>query len=331
MLRTALLGMGGFGAHLARQVNDTSGVTLAAVVDVNTENLEQATTEFDVPSENCYTDEEAMYEETDLDAVFIATPPAFHYEQIRRGFDHDLHVLCEKPVVMDLAAARDVLEWTEESDRVFMSGYQRHLDPAFVTARQRWQDDDREPTFVTGELTQDWTHHFEAGTNWRLDPKIGGRGHLFSVGTHVVESVLWMTGLTPESVSAEMTFYDDDQQIDQQASLSVRFEKGATATLADTATVPATREHIHLWDDDGAVYLDGEGWGRRSLTVLDETGEADTPEVTVEPQTKVEAFVEAVEAGEEPPSTARDVLRVTALLDAAYESAREGRRVAVDL
>lgn len=332
MFRTGIIGMGGIGVHLGREVVEHPNTTIEAVVDVNEENLRRATDEFGVDESACYTDESEMYAEHDLDAVILATPPAFHYDQILEAFDRDLHVLCEKPVVVDLAEAREVAERTAAGPNVLMAGYQRHLNPGFVAARERWQESDREPTFITGELTQDWTHHFERGTNWRTDPEIGGGGHLFSVGTHVVESILWMTGLTPESVSAEMEFYDDERKIDMQSSLNVRFDNGAVASLADSAVTPATREHVHIWDDDGAVYLDGENWGRRRLTLLDEDGAETEPDLAYdEAPTKVAAFVDAIETGTEPPATATDALRVTALLEAAYESARTNERVAVDL
>ena len=332
MITTGIIGMGGIGVHLAREVVENPATTIAAVVDVNEANLAQASDSFGVDEAACYTDEAAMYAERDLDAVIIATPPAFHYDQIHEAFDRDLDVLCEKPLVVDLDEARDVAERTADGSNVLMVGYQRHLNPGFVAARERWGAGDLEPTFVTGSLTQDWTDHFERGTNWRVDPDIGGGGHLFSVGTHVVESVLWMTGLTPTTVSAEMEFYDDDQRIDTQASLNVRFDNGAIASLSDSAVAPATREHIRCWDDEGAVYLDGENWGRRTLTLLDAEGEATEPDLAYDDApTKVDAFVESIETGAAPPATAEDALRVTALLEAAYESGRTGERATVDL
>lgn len=332
MFNTGIIGIGGVGRNLGREVLDHPHAEIGAIVDVNEDNLRRAAEELGVDESVCYTGEDEMYAEHDLDGVIIATPPAFHYDQILDAFDRGLHVLCEKPVVVDLAEARDVVERTERGSNVLMAGYQRHLNPGFVAARERWHDPDLEPTFISGELTQDWTHHFEQGTNWRMDPTIGGGGHLFSVGTHVVESILWMTGLTPVSVSAEMEFYDDERQIDMQSSLNVRFDNGAIASLADSAITPATREHVHVWDDDGAVYIDGENWERRRLTLLDENGAETEPDLDYdETPTKVAAFLDAIDDGIEPPATAEDALRVTALLEAAYESARTNERVAVDL
>ena len=331
MFRVGIIGTGGIGTNLAAEVSAHPDAVLTAAVDVDSTNLRRAADEFGIDDAACYTDEAEMYAERALDAVVIATPPAFHYDQIVEAFERDLHVLCEKPLVTDVAAAREIVERAADSPNTLMVGYQRHLNPGFVAARRRWRESDLEPTFVTGALTQDWTHHFERGTNWRLDPAVGGGGHLFSVGTHVVESVLWMTGLTPQTVQAEMEFFDDDEQIDMRSSLNVRFENGAVASLSDSATCPATREHIHIWDERGAVYLAGEEWERRTLRLVGADGDESVPGLPYdETPTKVEAFLEAITAGSEPPATARDALRVTALLEAAYESARTGQRTPVE-
>lgn len=330
MLRTALIGFGGYGARLAQEIVDDPNGQLSAVVDVDPGTLDRASKALDLDRSDLYTDDQTMYEETALDAVVIATPPVFHNDQIHEAFDRGLHVLCEKPVVVRRPDAKRLRDYVEESELTFMPGYQRHLNPGFVAARERYQGD-HTPSHIVGELTQNWTAYFKQGSNWRTDPDIGGRGHLFSVGTHVVESVLWMTGLRPVAVNAEMEFHDDANLIDKKSSMSVRFANGAVGTFADSAVAPVTREHIHVWDDDGAVYLDGEGWSHRSLTTVDSTGGERQPDLAYgESPTKFEAFAESVLSDTEPPATADDVLAVTALLDAAYESARTEERVEVD-
>ena len=330
MYRVGVIGVGGIGERLAEDVVTNSKMELVALVDVCEKRLRAAGKRFDVPTCSMFTDTEDLYTHIDLDAVVIATPPGLHALQISDALGRGAHVFCEKPLVTTLEEARDVVDRVEASDRVLMVGYQRHLNPAYVAARDRWQNGDLEPRFITGAMTQDWKRHFARGTNWRLDPELGGGGHLFSVGTHVLEAMLWTTGLTPRYVTAEMDFYDDERKIDEQSALTVRFDNGAIASLGDSAIVPSTREHLHVWDDGGAVYLEGTGWKKRGLTVIDTEGIASTPELPEKIPTRMEAFVDAIESGSSP-ATASDALRVTALLEAAYDAARTGRRIAVNL
>jgi len=332
VIQTAVIGLGSIGRRLAHEVRDHPEGQLDAVVDVSEEQLRTAREEFSLLESSVYTDEAEMYARTDLDAVVIATPPAFHDEQIHDALDRGLHVLCEKPVVVELDAAKRLHERVSNSELVFFAGYQRHVNPGFIRARERYVKGDHEPHLITGELTQDWTDYFEHEDNWRMEPDIGGRGHLFSVGTHVLESVLWMTSLRPETVSAEMEFHDDEGLIDKISSVSVHFKNGAVASFADSAISPVTREHIHVWDDSGAVYLDGKGWDQRRLTVVDDDGSETKPDLPYDDaQTKFDAFVESIQDGTPSQASTKDVLVVTALLAAAYESARRGEQVSVDL
>jgi predicted dehydrogenase len=94
---------------------------------------------------------------------------------------------------------------------------------------------------------------------------------------------------------------------------------------------PAVREHIHVWDDEGAVYLDGREWEERSYSEVERDSTTVDPYIRSGSEDKATAFLDAVVNGTEVPATARDALVVTAISEAAYESARTGERVAVDL
>lgn len=77
---SALLGTGGIGSHLAREVRSHPDGEPAALVDVDPSSLASTGEAFDVLRANRFEDEDSMYAGTDgLDVVIISTPPAFHY------------------------------------------------------------------------------------------------------------------------------------------------------------------------------------------------------------------------------------------------------------
>lgn len=166
-------------------------------------------------------------------------------------------------------------------------------------------------------------------STWRVDPDLSGGGFLYNTGSHVLDGVLWTTGLEPIAVTASMDF-DDDERVDRRAHLDVSFENGATGTFSLYGDAPAVREHIHVWGEDGAVSLEGKQWGSRTVQRIDaESGEY-TPYIDPRSErSRADAFVESVLEGLEPPATTRDALPVTALTEAAYEAARTGERVDV--
>jgi predicted dehydrogenase len=328
-LRVGVIGGGYIGTTVGRLFEQDPRSTVTALADIDPETRRTAGESLYVGEGSQYDDYAEMLDAERLDAVLVGTPHTLHYEQITAAMDRGLHVFCDKPLATDLADARELAERAESSDRVLMVGYQRHLNPAFVRARERWQGD-LEPQFVSAEITQDWISRFE--DTWRTDPDLSGGGNLYDTGSHLVDGVLWTTGLVPEAVSAEMVFADAESRVDQRAILTVEFRNGAHGTISVHSDAPCVREHVHVWDAEGAVYLEGRQWEQREISRVEPDSTTVIPYLDRDQQrTKAEAFVDCVQTDETPPATPRDALAVTALTEAAYESARSGERVEVEL
>jgi predicted dehydrogenase len=79
------------------------------------------------------------------------------------------------------------------------------------------------------------------------------------------------------------------------------------------------------------VYIEGEDWTPRETELIDPDGPREYPVSDHDTaRSKAQAFVDSILNGTEPPATAADAYTVTAVVEAAYESARTGDRVAVD-
>lgn len=325
-----IIGTGFLGCAMGRDFTRHEKGAVGAVTDINDEQLAEAGQEFDLDSDSQYTDYEAMLDDEDLDALVITTPHALHAEQIHAGLDRDLHVICEKPLCTDLDDAKELVNRVENSDRTVMLGFQRHLDTAFRTGREYWHQDGHEPKFINAEVTQDWINAVSG--SWKANPELSGGGQLYDTGSHLVDSVLWMTGLTPESVTAQMVFEDDAQRLDTQATLTVRFENDAVASIAVSGDAPRVNEGIHIWGDSGSTQIDGTEWNPRQYTEINADGDIIDPNLNWgSEESKAEAFIEAIETETEPAATVRDGFETVAVTEAAYEAAQTGERVEVDL
>lgn len=328
-VRVGVVGCGFIGQTVGGDFRWDDRASLAAITEIDDETRAAVGDDFDLPATARYDDYERMLEEADLDAILVATPHTLHYEQIIAAMDRGLHVLCEKPLATDLEHAQDLVDRAESADEVLMVGYQRHLEAGFRKARKRWASGDAEPRFITAEITQRWIDG--VGGTWRTDADHSGGGFLYDTGSHILDAICWTTGLDPAWVSAEMTFHDDAERVDSRALVTIGFENGATATVSVFGDAPAVREHIHIWDDDGAVYLEGREWEPRRYSEVDGHSTTTTPYMRENEWTKAGAFLDAIVDGRDPPATARDALVVTAITEAAYESARTGDRVDVSL
>jgi predicted dehydrogenase len=331
-LRVGLIGTGFIGNVLGRQFHAHPQASVEALCDPDEDARDESAERYGVLGDARYADHEAMLdgEREDLDAVVVGSPHVFHHTQILAGLDRELHVFCDKPLTVDLEDAREVRRRAKDSDRTVMIGYQRHLNPAFIRARERWQGKGPEVRSITASITQNWIPRFE--DSWRTDPDLSGGGNLYDTGSHLLDAVLWTTDLTPERVSADMDFADDENRVDERANVLIRFAEGATADVSVFSDAPCVREHVHVWDEEGAIYLEGREWEPRTLTEISADSTDHTPYIDRDDQqSKADAFLEAAGENTQPPATVEDALRVTAVTEAAYESARTGEWIDVDL
>ncbi|RBI64253.1 gfo/Idh/MocA family oxidoreductase [halophilic archaeon] len=329
-LRVGVVGGGFIGTTVGSEFVEHEDARVVSLVDIDETVLAEAGADLAVGTDSRYTDYETMLDAETLDAVLIGTPHTLHYDQIIAAFERDLHILCDKPLTTDLDDARDLVERDRERDEVLMVGYQRHLYEAFRKARDLWDTDGREPNWITAEVSQDWVDRFD--DTWRQNPDLSGGGYLYDTGSHLLDCVLWSTGLTPDAVSASMDFIDDEERVDGRADVTVRFTNGATASFSMSGETPCMREHVRMWDEEGAIALDSQDWEPSEYVEINEESGEYRPSLQREnQQTKADAFIQAIETGQKPVASALDGLRVTAVTEAAYESARDdGSFVPVD-
>jgi predicted dehydrogenase len=328
-LDIGVIGTGLLGTRLAEDVAIHPGCRLTAISDIDSESLRKAADRLSLGADSCYESHVDLLGSELLDAVIIATPHTIHFEQICDALRSGHHVLCEKPLCTEVEEARQIESLANETGKTVMVGYQRRVEAPFVAAKAHLDEAESPRTFVTAEITQPWID--DALMSWRGNPSLSGGGFLYDTGSHLLDAVLWLTGGTPETVSAEMAFADDDQRVDEHASLTIQFDTGAIATLALSAAVPRTRELIRVWTTNEMVQLTGREWNRRELTILQEDGQENSPYLGIDDGPgKVAAFYDTVVEGAPSPATVREAVTVTAVTEAAYESARTGRPVSIN-
>jgi len=370
--RVGVVGCGSLGQGIGKQFLAEPTATVHALADVSSAARSAGGEVLDVPPTRRYEDYESMFEDESLDGVVVATPHAYHHEQVAAALELGLHVLCEKPLVLTVEDAVDLRERAVAADRTLMVGYQRHHDSAFVRARERYRNagsstdvesdgdatgddgeaDEREEgdaadpaeadadaddapdeappdiEFVTAEISQPW---FDlAAKTWRAKPDLSGGGFTVDTGRHVIDALLWVTGLEPVAVDATMAFREP--ALDEWADVRIDFAEGVSAHVSLYGDAPAVVERHHVADDAGAVEIEGRGWGGRSMRTIDPDGTVHEPlfDHAGDPN-KAEAFLESVREGTEPPATVEDAIRATAVVEAAYASAERNEVVPVDL
>lgn len=86
--------------------------------------------------EKVYTDLTALFSSGDIDAVYIASPNAFHAEQSILAMEHGIHVLCEKPAVTSVEEMDRVIEASRLHNTTFMEAMKSTVTPSFLNLKK---------------------------------------------------------------------------------------------------------------------------------------------------------------------------------------------------
>lgn len=126
-LNIGVIGVGGRGAGDLAAV---AGENIVALCDIDENRLNAAAANH--PAAKKYVDYRKLLEQTDLDAVVVATPDHHHAPATVRALGRGLHVYCEKPLTHTVAEARLITRLAAEKKLATQMGTQNHEHPGYV-------------------------------------------------------------------------------------------------------------------------------------------------------------------------------------------------------
>jgi len=258
------------------------------------------------------------------DAVVIASPHNQHLEHGLACLDAGLHVLMEKPFVVGSANAARLIARARDARTHLAIAYQRHIEGAYTYLRDLVRSDTLGTVqAVSAYQAQDWLT-VTAGT-WRQDPEIACGGQLNDSGSHLLDVILWITGLHPHSVDARID--NRGAAVDIDASLTVRFEGQALASIAVVGSAS-----IRWWEDISINGATGTALYRNGQVLVAREGERTPVAVPAEQLpasgTLAGNFVDLILGRvSEPAAPASCGLAVARLTEAAWKSAEIGQAV----
>ena len=325
-IRVGFIGCGGNASgHLGRMLGIPEA-QVVALCDVDQASLQRAKERNPQAAELPeFTHYQEMLEQVELDAVEISTPHTLHFEQIMAALDKGLHVLTEKPMVCTVDHARQVIAKAEETGKLLMISYQRHLEAQYRYVRNQIAARELgDIQFIAALQDQKW-YRGTIGL-WRQQMALSGGGQLNDSGSHLLDIVLWMTGLEVAEVQAYMEHFDSE--VDINSALSLRFRNGALGTIAVVGNSPTSGiwEDITIWGTKAVVYI------RRGQVFYKTQHSNEVYQVNNLPgsATPDQNFIDAILGRDQVQVPPECGLRVIELTEAAWASAASGQPVKVE-
>ena len=224
--RWGIIGTGGIANAFRRDLEYLVGHKVSAVLSRSMQNAES----FSSTISNCrpFDDPQSFMEFSEMDAVYIATPNTFHFEQTIMALENKKHVLCEKPFAMNADEVKSMVETSKANNVALLEGmwtrYLPHIDIIRGLIKENAIGDIHSLFACHG---QDLTH----SNNPRLWTKGLGGGALLDLGIYVVSLAHMILG-KPKNIIASSIF--TKQGVDAKTSMIFTYESGALANLSCT-------------------------------------------------------------------------------------------------
>jgi len=271
---------------------------------------------------------DALLNDSDIDAVYIPVPNGLHAEWTKRAADAGLDVLCEKPLTVDAAEAREVVDHCERRDVTLMEAFMYRFHPRTERAIELAADrlDDVRSVSASFKFPL-----FGDPDDIRLNPGLAG-GSLMDVGAYTVSAARQFLG-EPDRAYAHM---DDSREsgVDTEVAGVLEYADGSSARIAsgfDTETVQRYRvEARNGWIEVEHAFSPPEDEAATLQYEIDGIRDSERFDLVDQYRLQIEHFIDCVESGSRPRTDGAEAIANMAVIDALYESADRHAPASVD-
>lgn len=324
-LRWGIIGLGWVSCDfVAPGMKKSAGSQIVACLGSSLEKGKAFAERFGVPHVHGTLD--AMLNDADVDAVYIATPNAMHADGVVAAAAAGKHILCEKPFAMNVEDARRMVAACSRAGIVLRVAHQLRLEEAVVHARE---------IVRSGRLGKIAAVSLERAsampprTTWRTDPKQSGV--VFDVGVHLIDQVNWLTGERYVEVSAVS---DPDRRLgvpcDQITVLASLANRGHV-TLRATRLIKSAENSLIVEGSEGTLTTTSLRFAPEIVVTIRDGKSTTQTRFAASPiyDLEVPAFEAAVRGESSLLPTGEEAIHVVETTQAVLASINERRIVAV--
>ncbi|MBM3762442.1 MAG: Gfo/Idh/MocA family oxidoreductase [Acidobacteria bacterium] len=256
-IRTAMLGTGFMGIVHTEAIRRLGNVEVTAVAASSDAKAKAFADQLYIP--RATGDWESLCKDPAIDAVHICTPNALHAPMAKIAIENGKHVLCEKPLTMTSAEAKEILSLAEAKGIAHATNHNLRYYPAVQQIRQMVAAGELgEILAVQGTYSQDWLL-YDTDYNWRIESEHNGKLRAMGdIGSHWMDMIQHLTALPITSVCGELTTFHKTR----------KKPKGSVQTFSGKTLSPDDYQNIPIDTDDfGAVLLHLGDRARGAFTV----------------------------------------------------------------
>lgn len=219
-----------------------------------------------------------------IEAVSIVTPNHMHAGPALAFLKAGIHVICDKPLTTSLKEAKALQAAAKKSGLIFAVTHNYTGYPMVRQARAMVKSGELgEIRVVQVEYPQDWLAEplektGQKQADWRTDPKRSGAGGCIGdIGTHAYNLADFITGLSVDELSAELTTFVKGRKLDDNTQILLRYANGARGSLWASQVAIGNENNLRIrvygtkggiaWSQENPNYLHVSPIGKPTYTI----------------------------------------------------------------
>ena len=196
--------------------------------------------------------DEALADEA-VNTVYVGTPVFLHAPQTIQSLRAGKHVICEKPMAMNEAEARAMLQVADESGKTLGVAYYRRSYPKVQRAKQLLA------AGVIGKpvLAELTCHSWFDGTgsrSWLVDPAKAGGGPLYDIASHRIDVLNFLFG-QPLRVSGQLSNVVHHYAVEDNATVMIEYSGGIRGIVDVRWHSKVSHDECRIRGTDGEMEL----------------------------------------------------------------------------
>jgi predicted dehydrogenase len=228
-----VVGVGSMGQNHVRVYSEMPQVELVGIVDTDRERGEAFSAKFNTTFFSDYHD---LFDR--VKAVIIAVPTSLHYQMAMEFLEHEIHVLVEKPITVEVQQAKRIVDLAKKRDMVLQVGHLERFNPA-VTQLKRMA---KKPLYLE-------THRISHPTGRNLDV-----GIVWDLMIHDLDIMLNIVQSPVIDINAfGLSLYSAHEDL---ALVQLLFKNGAIASLFSSRISGEKLRRLKIIEQDKTFHLD---------------------------------------------------------------------------
>ena len=188
-----------------------------------------------------------------IDAVYVGTPVFLHAPQTIQSLRAGKHVLCEKPMAMNQAEARAMVQAAEKSGKTLGTAYYRRFYPKVLRAKQMLEAGViGKPVFA--ELTCHMWFDGTGSRSWLVDPAKAGGGPLLDIASHRIDVLNFLFG-QPQQVTGQLSNVVHHYAVEDNATVMIEYPSGVRGVVDVRWHSKIGRDECRIRGTDGEMEM----------------------------------------------------------------------------